>query len=282
MGAWGVGIFDDDTALDIKGEYRALLAFGVPEDEAYQLIKKEFYGDNGEQSDFDSVFWFAVATIQQKYGILMPDVKENALHFINNKLDWVYTAPQTPQDLKKREKIMNDLKEKLLAPPLPKRKVSKPHTQKPRWKLGDIVVSKIVCPAYEDRWFFNKYVLYRVVRLKTSDMSFLKPGLAYDEWVFGALYDWIGDEIPDSSIIKDLDYYKIFNPQDGSHNIRPFSMYWIPRNEKYTLFQRDCEYPMPSTHEMVADESTGANLFGVLNYAGHFEEVYKRFKKEVQ
>jgi len=259
MGSWGAEIFDNDIALDIEGEYQALLALDVPEDEAYELVKKEFL-DCGDDVAEDSVFWFAMAAIQQKYGILMPEVKEHALHIINNNSDWMYKDyPQAPKGLKKREKVMRDLKEKLLAPPLPKRKVPKPRTSKPRWKIGDVVASKIVYPEYEYRWFFNKYVLYRVVRLNTSDVSFLKPGLAYNEWVFGALYDWIGDEIPDVSIIKDLDYYKIFNPQEECHKIRSLSMYWSPRIEKYTILQRDCECPMPSKHEMFADGPTSPN-----------------------
>ena len=63
MGTWGTGMYDDDTALDIKQEYQALLAYGVPEEEAFKLLKTEYAGVN------DSVFWLVIASIQQKYGI---------------------------------------------------------------------------------------------------------------------------------------------------------------------------------------------------------------------
>ena len=42
MGTWGTAIFDDDFALDIKNEYQTLLAFGTPEQEAFELVKKLF------------------------------------------------------------------------------------------------------------------------------------------------------------------------------------------------------------------------------------------------
>lgn len=76
MGSWGAGIFQDDSTLDLKTEYQALLAFGTPEEESYQLVKGRFYNDFC-QCGFESDFWYAMAVIQHKYGILRTCIQNN-------------------------------------------------------------------------------------------------------------------------------------------------------------------------------------------------------------
>ena len=173
MGAWGAGLYSNDSGLDIKQDYQTLLAFGTPEDEAYELVKKAHLCD-----DDDVEFWFTVADIQQKYGMLSQEVKENTLRVIAggfDELDWEGADNRT---LKARAKVREDLKARLLAPPLPKRKVPKPGIEKPRWQVGDVIASQIVCPTYKDKWYYKKYVLYQVYHLERSGVSSLKPDLA--------------------------------------------------------------------------------------------------------
>lgn len=78
MGAWTTRIFDDDGASDIRAEYRILLGYGVPLEEAYRLIKDNFYKDY-ENSDDEDVYWLSIALYQWQNGILMDEVKENAI-----------------------------------------------------------------------------------------------------------------------------------------------------------------------------------------------------------
>ena len=333
MGAWGTGIFSNDTASDLKTAYQALLAFGTPEDEAYQLIfdkyinakvdvrelfernkqefirnfesgllTKEYFDANYEKhygysvaedviKEYDKVynrqgededhvdFWFAVAAIQVKYGILMDEVKERALRCIDEGFDELMWEDADKRDLKAREKVRNKLKADLLAPPLPKRKVPKPRISKPRWQIGDVVISQIVCPDYKDKWFYNKYVLYRVIRLDRSSVTMIKPDLAYDEWVYGALYNWIGDEPPAPEILDGLDYYRCTYYERG-HKVETFSMYWIPRNQRFTLFQRGTNHPLPAEDD-VHIHATGNNIFSVMSssYEELFKSLYEQFKK---
>ena len=185
----------------------------------------------------------------------------------------------------KNLEILDKLKEKLLAPPLPKKKPSKPSWylgSKPRWKMGDIVLSRIVCPSYKDKWWFDKYVLYRVAYIKKDNVSWILPDLAHAEYVFGAIYEWIGDEPPDPSIIKELDYY-ITTYNEGMENEVTRSLLgidWIPQNEKLTLFQRGCEYPMHVFADF--DEAYGGNIFGMLYDDTDFKVFYERFKNKGQ
>jgi len=270
MGAWGAGIFDNDCALDIKQDYQALLAFDTPEEEAYQLVKQTYLED---VDDVD--FWFTMATIQQKYGILMPEVTENTLRCITSGLDELDWKGADKQTLKAREKVRNDLKEKLLAPPLPKRKVPKPRIQKPRWQIGDVIVSQIVCPTFKDKWYYNKYVLYRVVQLDRYSISSLKPDLAYSEHAYGALYNWIGDDVPDPSILNTLSYHR--NP-GWENKMLLIGLSWIPRLERFALFQHDCASPMPPDNDIIL-YGAGSNIFSMLSaFGADFKMLYEKFK----
>ncbi len=68
MGAWGPGIFSDDTALDIKGDYRELLEDQVPEEEAMRRVIAEYAHLNDEEH----VLWLALAAAQSQLGRLAP------------------------------------------------------------------------------------------------------------------------------------------------------------------------------------------------------------------
>lgn len=277
MGAWGAGIFSNDTALDIKQEYQTLLAFGTPEEEAYELIKKEYMCESDGETDVE--FWFTVATMQHKYGILLPEVRDTTLRCIDGGWDEVEWQGGDKRTLREREKVRNDLKEKLLAPPLPRKKVPKPRIQKPRWQVGDVIASQIVCPEYKDKWYYNKYVLYRVHRLERSGLSNLKPDLAYNEWVHGLLYNWIGDELPEPSLLEILDYhwYQLMNVERPV--LANYGLFWIPRNERYTLFHRDPDSVMPSKDEIYAYDRSAFSVFSFLEgYSDHFKIIYNKYK----
>jgi hypothetical protein len=101
MGAWGPAIFSDDIAQDIRTEYKYLLMYRSDE-ESEQKIFDEFYSDL-TNSDEESVFWFALALCEWKYGRLTDKVKNKALEFISNGEDLERWRDEGQQVLKKRE-----------------------------------------------------------------------------------------------------------------------------------------------------------------------------------
>ena len=233
MGVWGPSIFSSDIALDIKQEYQTLLAFGTPDDEAYQLIK-----DHHKPEDDDVEFWFSMATIQQKYGILLPDVKERALACIAEGCDDELWEGADKKVLQARVKVRNRLKDNLLGAPLPRKKVPKPHFQKPRWSIGNVIASQLISPYKSDKWYSNKYILYCIVHLKQYPLTLLKPDLGYSEWAFAALYDWIGDEPPSENLLGELDFFINENPESYDFNKSPVhAVRWFPKTERYTLIK---------------------------------------------
>ncbi len=83
MGAWSTRIFDDDGAADIRADYRILLGYGIPNEEAYRKIREKYYPEYRGKDDED-VYWLSIALYQWQNGVLMEGVKENAIRCIDD------------------------------------------------------------------------------------------------------------------------------------------------------------------------------------------------------
>lgn len=60
MGAWGPGIFSDDTAQDVRTSYRQLIEDGASGEEATRSLVEQFADMVGDTDD-GPVFWIALA-----------------------------------------------------------------------------------------------------------------------------------------------------------------------------------------------------------------------------
>jgi Domain of unknown function (DUF4259) len=64
VGTWGVGIFDNDLAADMRGDWEDALASGKSYDEAMKLLIDTYANDCADDPDDGPVFWFAIATLE--------------------------------------------------------------------------------------------------------------------------------------------------------------------------------------------------------------------------
>ncbi|MBY7130227.1 hypothetical protein ILS68_21820 [Bacillus sp. 8YEL33] len=115
----GVGIFEDDLSEDIKFDFQNLISDGYSLEEATIILISKYVPSLRKYEE--NVFWIALAAIQWEMGRLEPLVKEKAINIIDNKSDlkrwW-----REPELKEKREKVLKNLKEKLLSPtPEPKK-----------------------------------------------------------------------------------------------------------------------------------------------------------------
>jgi hypothetical protein len=68
MGAWGPAIFSDDTACDVREDYKDCLGDGLTPSEATDRILLE-WKESLEDFDEQSVVWLALAATQWKLGL---------------------------------------------------------------------------------------------------------------------------------------------------------------------------------------------------------------------
>jgi hypothetical protein len=134
MGAWGTAIFSDDTALDVRDEWREAILDGLSAEEATARLRQSF------DDDTEPVFWLALAASQFETGRLLPQVRDRALAIIDAGGD-VEQWRELGDDVsaRQRARVLDRLGAKLRGPqPKPKR-LRRPPDVAVRFDVGDVV-----------------------------------------------------------------------------------------------------------------------------------------------
>ncbi len=211
MGAWGTGLYQDDTTCDVKEEYLNLLKIGTEPKEAMEemIINWE---DCIEDVEEGPLFWFALAETQWRYGLLDEKVKEIALQYIEEGID----LERWEEDQKlytKRKAELEKLKEKLGSEQTQKKKIPKMTFQRAKWKVGDIILYQILNEDLKDHKWYKKYVLLKMAGTRKSNIGSLPREIYYNEYDLLSLYNWIGDKEID---IEKIDELKIIFIREGT------------------------------------------------------------------
>ena len=190
MGAWGTDLFSDDYACDIRADYKDRLRRGMTNEEAVEDILAHNQATIG--TDDEPVLWYALADTQWEYGRLLPEVKAKALAFLDAEQDddrW-----ETPELMQKRRKVLEKLREKLLSPQPPEKKVRKYNYFHCPWKLGDVFAYQFHTEESEKYGVKGQYIVFRKI---TEGWSW--PGNVVP---IVHLYRWIGKDIPSLDEIR--------------------------------------------------------------------------------
>lgn len=153
MGTWGTGLFSDDTALDLKGDWAELYKrFGEPEGTTRELLK--IY--DADDEDFGPVVILALAMCQWKYGCLQPDIKARAMSVIRTGAGLHMWEDST--DLAKRKAVYAQLAEALERPQPPLKRMKKltPLEVTP-YKPGQLLKYKCWDGEYLLMWVHGEY-----------------------------------------------------------------------------------------------------------------------------
>jgi Domain of unknown function (DUF4259) len=140
VGAWGTAIFSDDTALDIRDEWRDAILDGLSAEEATARLLESFDDYLGEDEDTEKLFWMALAAAQFETGRLLPDIRERALAIIEGGGDvarWLEDGDEVLA--RQRGRVLARLAAKLRGPqPKPKRLRRQPSLSV-SFDVGDVV-----------------------------------------------------------------------------------------------------------------------------------------------
>jgi hypothetical protein len=181
MGIWGPALYSDDTARDLREEYRMLIGDGVDGVEATDRLLRD---EASTGVEIDSVFWLVLADTQWQLGRLEPRVKDAALRVIADGSD-LRRWEESP-DLPRRKAVLDKLRGKLDTPPPPAKRVSKKFRETCDWGVGEVIAYRLQS---------GRVVLFRVVGYHT-DLGGRLP--------ICDVLDWIGTEVPSADVIAAL------------------------------------------------------------------------------
>lgn len=165
MGVFGVKIYEDDIALDVKEEYLEKLKKGIEDEIALKEIIKE-YKDYISDIDDGPVFWIALADTMWKVGRLTEKVKKEALKAIDKNLKR-WKKETNEKEYKLREKELLKFKDKINTE-MPSRKklfVEKEKTKKEiDWHDGEIYAYKLESEEAKEKGLYGRYLVIRKLR----------------------------------------------------------------------------------------------------------------------
>lgn len=201
MGAWGTGLYSNDSTCDIRGEYADRLKRGKTNEE----ITKDLINENRDimgDVEEEPLFWFALADTQWNYGRLLPEVKEKALYFLSQDAELERWKESGEKKLEAWKKTLNTLKEKLNSPQPKEKKVSKYRLYRCKWNLGDVFAYRFSGDYSKEKGFFGKYVFFRKVSEEKWWPGHIVPVIQ--------IYKIVSDNLLTVNELSDLDLLPAF------------------------------------------------------------------------
>jgi hypothetical protein len=204
VGAWGPGIFSDDTAHDVRGDYRELLEERVADEDATaRVVARYEYLD----ADEAHVLWLALAAAQHQVGRLDEDVKRRAVAIIDSGEGLERWAEAGTKALASRKAALAALREQLTGPQPARKTLRRP------WRhVTDLVPGTVLAFSAAT----GATALFRVLRV--------------DEYRLGAApvlerLDWYGTKLPSARKLTKLRPREV----EGAGGSR--------REERYVVFR---------------------------------------------
>ena len=214
MGAWGTGLYQDDTAMEVRDYYQELLKKGISNEESLDCLLEAFE-EVLEDADDAPPFWFSLADTQWKLGRLTDEVREQALALLTSGADLARWEDATKGQKNARKKVLQALQERLQSPQPPEKKIRVPRLYHTDWKFGDLYAMQLCGETAKTNGLDGRYLLFHKVREMTWYPGHIIP-IVHVKLTYTA-------EIPkDSNEIDKLPYIQISsdNPNDDTFENR--------------------------------------------------------------
>jgi hypothetical protein len=142
VGTWGTGVWQNDTALDVRAMYRHALEDRLTDEQATEMVLTEFAQDLADE-DFAPVVWLALAVCQHEHGRLTPEIRDRALEVIDIAADLRLWEDADPRDRGRRAAVLTRVRARLMRPQPPRKPVRRPHRHVTSLKPGDILAYQV-------------------------------------------------------------------------------------------------------------------------------------------
>lgn len=140
MGTWGVAIFGNDTAADVRDAFRELIEDGRSDEEATSEVLRKFRESLADPDDAPFI-WTGLAAVQHRLGRLQPSVRERALEVINGG-----AGLHLWEDAKLREKrkaVLLKLRGELVGPARERVAVRRPRRKPSPVQKGQVFLLRL-------------------------------------------------------------------------------------------------------------------------------------------
>lgn len=114
MGAWGTGLYSDDTTCEVRDAYKENLKHGLSDVEAYERIL-DSYGDLIADHEVACLVYFALADTAWKVGRLHQSIKAKTLELLRQGGDVAVWERDAVADAPARRKVLRTLEQRLLS-----------------------------------------------------------------------------------------------------------------------------------------------------------------------
>lgn len=156
MGAWGHGLFENDLALDVRGDFEEALDEGLsPADAARAVLDR--YDDVLPDPDDGPVVWLVLAALQLEQGALDPEMQARAIGIVDGGLGlrrWVEAGPEA---LAERGRVLAELRQRLRSAEAgDERGGRRGRRERAKPEIGDVVA----IPLPDGRTAYGQYVYW--------------------------------------------------------------------------------------------------------------------------
>lgn len=182
MGTWGVSLFADDMACDVRDYYRELLEDGIDDAVATRRTIEKF-GDYLD--DAGGVGLLALAVTQSTLGRLDTDIRDRAVAILDRGADLDDWARDNPKLLARRRATLEKVRAQLTGEQPRPRRLRPPKRVSSGLAAGDVLGLELS----------NRIVLLRVVCVHTHRLG--------ETPVLEEL-DYEGREVPSGDVIERL------------------------------------------------------------------------------
>lgn len=136
MGTWGVNLFQDDIAEDVRSRYKELLR-EYSDEESFQRLLIEFRDVINDPED-STVFWLSLSDTQWTLGRLNSYVKKKAIEVIDTKQNLALWHNTEEKTICARQAVLEKLKKKISSTQPPIKEIKKLSIYQCKWNIGDV------------------------------------------------------------------------------------------------------------------------------------------------
>lgn len=192
MGTWATGLFSDDTALDVREDFRTHIGDGLNAEQATDALLSEWRSTINDAEE-GPTFWLALASTQWSLGRLLPSVRAKALEVLDSGGD-LARWKDDPRAAAKRKVVLERLRTQLESPMPEPKKVPRRFRSSNDWVVGSVYGYQLK----DQRWCLLRVIGHHQDKGGTAPIV--------------ELLQWSGSDLPSPGEIPKLSVWRYQYP----------------------------------------------------------------------